>query len=165
MTDRPDFCIFSLHGVKWKATHGYSEAKSAYQGNNNYLICHDLLRTSILCKNALDTQNMEGVLGLQIIGRTVTLYVLVLPNTGLYIMRELAKIKVPNCLDDLAKLVIDMPCVLLVLDVFNRVCTPFSRSVKDHQTSSSSNYDCLEFNLLLISGSQTVIPVLVENHS
>lgn len=121
---RPDLTISSLHGMKWKTTYGYGEAKSAAQGTNNFLICQDLLRVAILCKDALDLQNMEGVLGLQVIGRTITFYVVVLPATGLYVMRKLAKIKVPDCLDDLTKLIMDMPQALLVLDIFNRVCVP-----------------------------------------
>ncbi|PHZ12795.1 uncharacterized protein RHIMIDRAFT_283386 [Rhizopus microsporus ATCC 52813] len=48
------------------------EAKSAAQGGNNYSICRNLLRVGIFCKNALDAQNMEGVLDLQIIGRVVS---------------------------------------------------------------------------------------------
>ncbi|KAI8096338.1 uncharacterized protein BX664DRAFT_382794 [Halteromyces radiatus] len=120
--NRPDICITRLHGVKWTSNHGFGEAKSASHGDNHFLICQDLLRTAIFCKNALDTQNMEGVLGLQIIGRMITFYVLVLPSTGLYVMYELEKIKIPSCLDDLAKLVMDMPRVLRILDVFNRIC-------------------------------------------
>ncbi|RCH78365.1 hypothetical protein CU097_001716, partial [Rhizopus azygosporus] len=50
-----------------------------------------LLRVGIFCKNALDAQNMEGVLGVQVVGRTATFYVLVLPITGLYVMYELEK--------------------------------------------------------------------------
>lgn len=121
---RPDLTISSLHGMKWKTTYGYGEAKSAAQDTNNFLICQDLLRVAILCKDALDLQNMEGVLGLQVIGRTITFYVVVLPATGLYVMRELAKIKLPDCLDDFTKLIMDMPQALLVLDIFNRVCVP-----------------------------------------
>lgn len=65
----------SLHRVKWKSTHGYGEAKSASQSNNSYLVCQDLLRIAIFCKNAFDVHNMEGVLGQQVIGRTITFYV------------------------------------------------------------------------------------------
>ncbi|KAG1463808.1 hypothetical protein G6F46_002580 [Rhizopus delemar] len=120
----PDLTISSLHGMKWKMTYGYGEAKSAAQGANNFLICQDLYRIAILCKDALDLQNMEGFLGLQVIGRTITFYVIVLPATGLYVMRELTKIKLPDCLDDLTKFIMDMPQALLVLDIFNRVCIP-----------------------------------------
>lgn len=124
---RPDICITSLHGMTWMSNHGYGEAKSAAQGENNYLICHDLLRIAIFCKNALDVQNMEGVLGLQIIGRTITFYILVLPATGLYIMYEPEIITIPSCLDDWTKLIMDMPRALRVLDAFNRIC---NRSVR-----------------------------------
>lgn len=68
--------------MTWALNHEYGEAKSAAQGDNNYLICRDLLRIAIFCKNALDVQSMEGVLGLQIVGRTVTFYILVFPATG-----------------------------------------------------------------------------------
>ncbi|KAL7335886.1 hypothetical protein PS15p_201299 [Mucor circinelloides] len=67
---------------------------------------------------------MEGVLGLQVIGRMVTFYVLVLPSAGLYVMYELEKIKLPSCLDDLTKLIVDMPRVCRVLDTFNRIFKP-----------------------------------------
>ncbi|KAL0080413.1 C2H2-type zinc finger transcription factor [Phycomyces blakesleeanus] len=123
-TKRPDICISRLHGMTWASNHGYGEVKSAAQGGNNYLICRDLLRVGIFCKNALNTHNMEGVLGLQVIERMVTFYVLVLPSTGLYVMYELEKIKIPSCLDDLTKLIVDMPRVCRVLDTFNRICKP-----------------------------------------
>ncbi|KAI8877495.1 hypothetical protein K501DRAFT_337389 [Backusella circina FSU 941] len=123
-TKRPDICISRLHGMTWASNHDYGEAKSASQGGNSYSICRDLLRVGIFCKNALDTHNMEGVLGLQVIGRMITFYVLVLPSTGLYVMYELEKIKIPSCLDDLTKLIVDMPHVCRVLDTFNRICKP-----------------------------------------
>jgi hypothetical protein len=67
---------------------------------------------------------MKGALGLQVIERTIRLYVLILLSTGLYVMQEFAKIKVSGYLDDLTKLVRDIPHVLLVLDIFNRICVP-----------------------------------------
>ncbi|KAG0193445.1 hypothetical protein DFQ28_005263 [Apophysomyces sp. BC1034] len=106
----------------------------------------DLLRIAIFCKKALDTQNMEGVLGLQLIGRTITFYVLVLPSTGLYVMRELAKIKIPDCLDDLTKFVMDIPHVLLVLDVFNRICIPSvgpSMPARHRPTITAATLNCV----------------------
>ncbi|KAG2182612.1 hypothetical protein INT44_005591 [Umbelopsis vinacea] len=118
--NRPDICISRLHGMTWASNLGYGEAKSAMQGGNNYSICRDLLRIGIFCKNALDAYDMESVLGLQVIGRTVTFYVLVLPSTGLYVMYELEKIKLPSCLDDLTKLIVDMPRICRVLETFNR---------------------------------------------
>ncbi|SAL98400.1 hypothetical protein [Absidia glauca] len=78
----------------------------------------------MFCKNGLDEGNTEGVLGIQVIGRTIKFYLLALPATGLYIMRELATVQVPSSLNDLSKLVLDMPSVLLVLDVFARICVP-----------------------------------------
>jgi hypothetical protein len=60
---RPDICSSRLHGMTRASNHGYGDAKSTALGDNNHSICRDLLRVGIFCKNALDEQNMEGVLG------------------------------------------------------------------------------------------------------
>ncbi|KAL0090549.1 hypothetical protein J3Q64DRAFT_1832217 [Phycomyces blakesleeanus] len=124
--DDPDEDIYirRLHGMTRASNYGYGRAKPAAQGGNNYSICLGLLCVGIFCKNALDAQNMEGVLGLQVIGRMVTLYVLVFPSTGLYVMYELEKIKIPSCLDNLTKLIVDIPRICRVLETFNRICKP-----------------------------------------
>ncbi|KAI9003064.1 hypothetical protein CLU79DRAFT_829917 [Phycomyces nitens] len=143
---RPDICITRLQGVKWKANIGFGEAKPAHQGSNHYSVCRDLLRVSVFCKDALDTQKMMGIMGLQIVGRTITFYILVLPSSGLYIMHELAKIKIPDCLNDLSKLVTDISDVLLVLDVFDRICIPSvdcPHPKRHRPTISSSIFDQL----------------------
>ncbi|KAI9018625.1 hypothetical protein CLU79DRAFT_805155 [Phycomyces nitens] len=98
----PDICISRLHGMAWATNHGYGEVKSAAQGGNNYSICQDLLCVGVFCKNALDTQNMEG----------------------LYVMYELEKIKIPSCLYDFTKLIVDMTRVCRVLETFNHICKP-----------------------------------------
>ncbi|SAL99042.1 hypothetical protein [Absidia glauca] len=123
-TRRPDICVTRLHGSTWVSNQGFGEVKSAIQGGNNHSICRDLLRVGMFCKDALDAQNMEGVLGIQVIGRMVTFYVLVLPSTGLYVMYELETIRIPSCMDDVTKLIMDMPRICRVLDAFNRICKP-----------------------------------------
>ncbi|KAG1453402.1 hypothetical protein G6F46_000153 [Rhizopus delemar] len=125
---------------------GLREAKLAHQASNGYMICRDLLRISFFCKNALDMQTMMGVMGLQVIGRTVTVYSLVLPSSGLYVVYELAKVKIPDCLDDLPKLIMDISNVLLVFDVFDRFCIPSvdsPHSERQRPTISSSNFNKL----------------------
>ncbi|KAG0173873.1 hypothetical protein DFQ29_007687 [Apophysomyces sp. BC1021] len=131
-TCRPDITITSLKGVKWSTSHGYGEIESACHEANNFLLSKDLIRVAIFCKNALDAQNLEGILGLQIIGRSITFYLLVLPSKGLYVMYELGTLQLPNTLGDLRKLLMDMPLGLLVLDVFHRLCI---RSVNPFQPS------------------------------
>ncbi|SAL96941.1 hypothetical protein [Absidia glauca] len=102
LTTRLDLCISHLLGSNWNMDHGFGEAKSAHQGNNNYVVCQDLLRIGDGPHN-------------QISSRCAACY---------YIMRELATVQVPGSLNDLSKLVLDMPRVLLVLDVFSRLCIP-----------------------------------------
>ncbi|KAG1461383.1 hypothetical protein G6F46_005863 [Rhizopus delemar] len=113
-TKRPDICISRLHGMTWASNHGYGEAKSAAQCGNNYSICRDLLRVGIFCKNALDAQNMEGYI----------LYLGFAINRTLCHVRAGKKSKIPSCLDDLTKLIVDMPRVCRVLETFNRICKP-----------------------------------------
>ncbi|KAG1237828.1 hypothetical protein G6F68_003535 [Rhizopus microsporus] len=69
-TKRPNICITSLRKVHWE----------------------DLVRVGNFCRNACASQNMDGVLGLHIVGRTVSFYVMVSPSTH-YVMYQLAKIK------------------------------------------------------------------------
>ncbi|CEP19972.1 hypothetical protein [Parasitella parasitica] len=103
-----------------------------------------LTRVAISCKNALDAQNLEGILSLQIIGRSITFYLLVLPSEGLHVMYKLGILQLPNNLCDLRKLLRDIPLGLLVLDVFHRLCipsvNPFQPS-RHRPTVSESNFD------------------------
>ncbi|KAI8576499.1 hypothetical protein K450DRAFT_201942 [Umbelopsis ramanniana AG] len=124
--ERPDICITKSLGVRWTTNLGYGEAKSAARDQDNYLICWDLLKVTIFCKEALDSQQMEGMLGMQIIGRTIKFYLLVLPASGLYGLIDLAVIKLPDSLQNLTSFVTEVANVLKVLDAFDRVCVPAS---------------------------------------
>ncbi|KAI9006249.1 hypothetical protein CLU79DRAFT_806659 [Phycomyces nitens] len=125
----------------YKASNGkqtlvFGKAKPVHQGSNHYSVCRDLLCVLIFCI----------VMGLQIVDRTITFYILVLPSSGLYIMHELAKIKIPDCLNDLPKLVTDISDVLLVLDIFDRICIPSvdcPHPKRHRPTISSSIFDQL----------------------
>ncbi|KAI9014368.1 hypothetical protein CLU79DRAFT_375607 [Phycomyces nitens] len=93
---RPDLSITKTLGRKWARSLGYGEAKPATQKNNNYLVCQDLIKVVYFCKNALDDQLMDSVLGIHIVGRTIRFYVLVLPAVATYVMYLLAEIKIPD---------------------------------------------------------------------
>lgn len=79
---------------------------------------------AVFCKEALDSQLMEGTLGIQIVGRTIRFYLLVLPASGLYGMIELADIKILDLLESLPSLITEVPKAMKVLDTFDRVCIP-----------------------------------------
>ncbi|KAI8374349.1 uncharacterized protein BYT42DRAFT_484304, partial [Radiomyces spectabilis] len=117
-SSRPDLCITKCCGVKWKTSLAYGEAKFAVQEKHHFGLCKDLVKVAVFCKDALDKELMQGVLGIQIIGRTVQLYLLTLPAKGLYVMTQLATVKIPDSLQTLAILVIELPEVLKILDVF-----------------------------------------------
>ncbi|EPB91015.1 hypothetical protein HMPREF1544_02084 [Mucor circinelloides 1006PhL] len=143
-TRHPDLTVTGLKGVKWSTSHGYGEVRPVCYEANNFLLSNDLIRVAIFYKNALDAQNLEGILGLQIIGRSVTFYLLVLPSKGLYVIYELRTLQIPNNLCDLRKLLMGIPLCLLVLDVFHRLCVgsvnPFQPS-RHRPTVPESNFD------------------------
>ncbi|KAI9478237.1 MAG: hypothetical protein EXX96DRAFT_619173 [Benjaminiella poitrasii] len=80
------------------------------------------LVVAIFCKNALDEQLMDGVLGIHIVGRTIRFYVLVLPAVATYVMHLLAEIKVPDSIQGLPGFITELPYVLKILHVFDTVC-------------------------------------------
>ncbi|KAI9320128.1 hypothetical protein BX666DRAFT_1852753 [Dichotomocladium elegans] len=119
---RPDISITKTLGRKWIGSLGYGEAKPAARENDHYLVCEDLIKVVIFCKNSLDEQLMDGVLGIHIVGRTIRFYVLVLPAVTTYVMYLLAEIKVPDSIQGLPGFITELPSVLKILHVFDTVC-------------------------------------------
>jgi hypothetical protein len=119
---RPDLSITKTVGLKWSRSLGYGEAKPAARESDHYLVCQDLIKVVLFCKDSLDEHLMDGVLGIHIVGRTISFYVLVLPAIATYVMYLLAEIKVPDSIQGLPSLITELPSVLKVLDVFDNVC-------------------------------------------
>ncbi|KAI8063052.1 hypothetical protein BDF21DRAFT_496949 [Thamnidium elegans] len=140
---RPDIAITRLQGVRWRYNLGFGEAKPAQPDSNHFAICKDLLRVGVFCKNSIDSQNMDGVMGLKIVGRTITFYVMVLPATGIYGMYELGEIQVPSSVADIPKLLMDMATVSYILDVFCRVCVPAVTPITTKQTPATISDEIL----------------------
>ncbi|KAI9494987.1 hypothetical protein BDB00DRAFT_882641 [Zychaea mexicana] len=139
-TNRPDLCITKCCGVKWMSSLGYGEAKPAAREKEHYVLCKDLWKVAVFCKDALDNQLMQWVLGIQIIGRTIRFYLLILLGKRLYVMLELAMIKIPDSLQNLSSFVTELPNVLKVLDAFHRICVPSNdtTSTRDRYTLTLS---------------------------
>ncbi|EIE83941.1 hypothetical protein G6F46_003980 [Rhizopus delemar] len=141
--NQPDICITSLCGSRSSTNHGFGEVKSAAYDKNHFLLCKDLLRVATFCKDAFDTQNMEAVLRIQAIGRAINFYILLLPANGVYVFIELGKVEIPNNVQGLMKLVMDAPLLLLITDVFERLCIPsvHARNLDRHRpTISETNF-------------------------
>lgn len=162
--NRPDICITSLCGSRFSINHGFGEVKSAAHDSNHFLLCKDLLRVATFCKDALDTHNMEAVLGIQAIGREIYFYILLLPANGVYVFLELGKVQVPNNLRDLTKLVMDAPLLLLIIDVFERLCIPsvHVRNLDRHRPT----IDTSTFNQIFSSSQnrKRLCPLQRNNH-
>ncbi|KAL7331251.1 hypothetical protein PS15p_203471 [Mucor circinelloides] len=138
------------YGVKWSSSCGYGEAKASKQAEDHHVVYYDLLKVAAFCKNALDKQKFDGILGIQIVGRTIIFNVLLLPATKLYTMLRLAKIKLPDSLQGLPSLVTELPNILSVLDVFDNLCIP-SKDIKRAIDCQTSTEPMSLFNLILSS--------------
>ncbi|KAG1038861.1 hypothetical protein G6F43_012620 [Rhizopus delemar] len=147
---RPDMCITKSYGVKWSSSCGYGEAKASKQAEDHHVVCYDLLKVAAFCKNALDKQKFDGILGIQIVGRTIIFYVLLLPATKLYTMLKLAEIKLPDSLQGLTSLVTELPNILGVLDAFDNLCIP-AKDIKRAIDCQTSTEPMSLFNLILSS--------------
>jgi hypothetical protein len=104
--------------VKWDTVRGYGEVKSAAQGQDHYVVCRDLYKVAVFCKNSMDNRNMDGMLGIHLVGRTTRFYVLKLPATSLYVLLELA----PCSLNNLPSFFTEIVSIIKVLQDFEQVC-------------------------------------------
>ncbi|CAO3634979.1 unnamed protein product [Cunninghamella blakesleeana] len=123
---RPDICITSLSGPNWTNNYGFGEAKACSENNNHYSLCKDLLRVGIFSKNSIDIGKMKAVLGIQVVGRSVTFYLSSLLSDGFYVMLEVARVSIPGCINDLLKYLMDMNTIVMVLEVFEKNCLTLS---------------------------------------
>ncbi|KAI8388449.1 uncharacterized protein BYT42DRAFT_492348 [Radiomyces spectabilis] len=124
--EQPAICITRFCGANWEMNVGYGEVQCAARDKDDHVICRDLLKLTVSCKEALDEQLMEGMLAIQVLGRTIKFYLLVLPATGLYALIDLAVIEVPDSLKSLPSLVTEAANIIKVLDIFERLCVPAS---------------------------------------
>ncbi|KAG0171511.1 hypothetical protein DFQ28_009118 [Apophysomyces sp. BC1034] len=67
--ERAYLCITKSLGRRWHHDGGFGEAKASKVDENMYLICKDLWRIAIFCKDDLDSQHMQGIMGIQTVGR------------------------------------------------------------------------------------------------
>ncbi|KAI9487099.1 MAG: hypothetical protein EXX96DRAFT_646812 [Benjaminiella poitrasii] len=125
---RPDLCVTKCCGVNWSTSLAYGEARLAVHSYNNYLLCMDLINVATFCKEVVDKQLFEGILGIQIIDRMVVFYLLTLPSHGLYTLIPLASIKIPDSIQSLPALITKARAILKVLDVFDRLCVRATRA-------------------------------------
>ncbi|CEI96017.1 hypothetical protein RMCBS344292_10188 [Rhizopus microsporus] len=115
-------------GVKWTSSLAYGEAKPAIQGDNYFVVCKDLIKVTMFCKEALDNQLFEGILAIQVIGRTVVFYLLTLLAQSLYALIPLAHIIIPDSLQSLPSLATEIPIIFKALRAFDRVCVTAAHS-------------------------------------
>ncbi|KAF7721591.1 hypothetical protein EC973_004462 [Apophysomyces ossiformis] len=101
--------VFGVKKAPLPHNSAVGEAKASSQGDNYYVLCKDLLQ-------------MKAVLGIQVVGRSVTFYLISLLSDGFYVMLELLRVVIPGCLDDLLKYLMDMNKILMVLEVFEKWC-------------------------------------------
>ncbi|CAO3652138.1 unnamed protein product [Cunninghamella blakesleeana] len=164
---RPDNCITQLDGYDYDSNLGFGEVKSHHETNNKAAICKDLIRLGVFSKNSIDVGNMNAVLCFQAIGRHVTFYVTKLMADGLYIMYELASIKVPGSVDELLMYVGQVDKILDILYIFHDQCyamTPQQQKEANKKKGKHSQHQNTQklLNPPLIkkeNPSQSIIPI------
>ncbi|SAM00661.1 hypothetical protein [Absidia glauca] len=134
-TGRPDFCITKSCGVKWSASVGYGEAKPASREHDNYLVCKDLMKVAVFCKEVLDSQVMEGMMGIQVV--------------------------VPDSLDGLPSLITEVSKMMKVLDAFDRVCVPAS-NIEATSNRRATTITMEKFDNLFTKSKNSKIPCHIK---
>ncbi|PHZ13382.1 uncharacterized protein RHIMIDRAFT_236452 [Rhizopus microsporus ATCC 52813] len=114
---------------------------------------------TVLSKEALNKQCLDGVLGIQIVGRTLMFYVLLLPAEGIYTLLQLAEVKIPDSLQSPSYLVMDVSNTLSMIGVFDRlcVCSNNQQIIIDRKTPTVPLY-VLQQIIFYIKGSKATMP-------
>lgn len=103
--------------MKWSTTSvGYEEAEPSAQDQDNYLNCKDLAKVAVFCKEALNVQLIEGILGIETVCRAIKIYLLVLLlASGLFGLIELTDdARIPDSLESMPSLIDGVPEVVKV---------------------------------------------------
>lgn len=85
-----------------KYHHNFGHGEIKVNDSSNDALVLDLSRVSILAKDALDFHKLSNAFGFQVDGFTVVFYLLSLEFQGIYTMTEIARIKLPKCVGELA---------------------------------------------------------------
>ncbi|KAG0165213.1 hypothetical protein DFQ29_001722 [Apophysomyces sp. BC1021] len=96
------------------------------QAENKYLLAKDLVRLGIFAKNSIDVNNMKGVLAMQVIGRRVFFYIVILMYDGMYIMYEIGQLLIPAKLSDLSLYAGQVDTILDIISVYDNLCTAYN---------------------------------------
>ncbi|PHZ11878.1 uncharacterized protein RHIMIDRAFT_19900 [Rhizopus microsporus ATCC 52813] len=86
--------------MKYYHNLGHGEIKVNYCSNHTLAL--DLLRISILAKDTLDFYKLSNSFGFQVSDFTVVFYLMSLEFYGIYTMTEIARIKLPKSINELA---------------------------------------------------------------
>ncbi|KAI8381256.1 uncharacterized protein BYT42DRAFT_482443, partial [Radiomyces spectabilis] len=78
------------------------EAKKPKLEPDTQALCHDLLRLTVLSKEAIDWHHLTGCISFQINGFTTIFYMMRLRHIGIYTMLEIARLSYPPSLRDLS---------------------------------------------------------------
>ncbi|KAI9033973.1 hypothetical protein CLU79DRAFT_714792 [Phycomyces nitens] len=125
-----------------------SEAKCHSQAENKYLLARDLVRLGIFAKNSIDVNNMKGVLAMQVVGRRVFFYIVILMYDGMYIMYEIGQLLIPGRIFDLSLYVGQVDTIVNIISVYDSMCTayndddiPTTLQTRKRQTISFNDHD------------------------
>ena len=121
---RPDATLTKLNQLAYGPSMGFGEAKVAQPTTNNNVLCHDLLRLEVFCKEAIDAHQWNSCLAFQIHGFTIVFYLMSLHHDGIYTMHEIAKVSFPRSLEELGSFISlkNIRSLAQVSEAFWRLC-------------------------------------------
>ncbi|KAF9991620.1 hypothetical protein BGZ65_000341 [Modicella reniformis] len=124
---------------------GCGEVKGCQQEKHTAANARDLVRVGLLLKDMADhTEDMLGIsnavhLGFQVIGQTSTFYLMRKCGT-MYIMTQVCKIAIPDCLDDMGRVFTDYKSWRRLEEAIKAGYEPILNALAKGQTGVRKNH-------------------------
>ncbi|CDH57262.1 hypothetical protein RO3G_07068 [Lichtheimia corymbifera JMRC:FSU:9682] len=118
--ERPDALLSCIHDLQFSHTRAFGEVKPISADNRS--IALDFARLSVFGKDAIDVSKLNRVISFQAIGCTITFYIEVLYDNGLYVMADLHQVNLPSSIAELPDF-LSQHTLDSLLDIFSTLKT------------------------------------------
>ncbi|KAI9323134.1 hypothetical protein BX666DRAFT_1883632 [Dichotomocladium elegans] len=126
---RPDGAMFLTEQRSTEYAIGFCEVKS--NDNDGNIGTHeDLYRLAIFCKDAMDNDQINAYMALQVVGDTAMFYLFVRQPDATYAMFEISRLRMPMSIQDLAPFATKIGLLKQVSDAYQRHCAKSTNIVQ-----------------------------------
>ncbi|CAO3654370.1 unnamed protein product [Cunninghamella echinulata] len=161
---RPDSTIVTLDGYCFDYNRGFGEVKSKYHYEKHDNLSKDLARVGVFSKNAIDISNMNGVLGFQAVGRSVTFFISKLVADGIYVMYELNNFTVPGSIKQIYSLFGYLDEIYYILNIFETHCNKMlSQDIDANKNKKRQTLSTPQFNRIVHTSSSNKRPCITKH--